>query len=164
MLTWVLSLPSIQKQDIFEIYSFIPVMGGDRIAHKGACVSNTSAENCYSKSVTLPAPGRHNRLHVSVVHKTFQKDATQTTTVYSLDLITARSETWADISIFDTMWVFQSAWIQGGSVERINTVVIGEKYLAERRDNDGPGGGTDMESHLILPVKLQNWGFEDNSK
>lgn len=21
-----------------------------------------------------------------------------------------------------------------------------------------------MESHLIFPVKLQNWGFEDNSK
>lgn len=47
----------------------------------------------------------------------------------------------------------------------MNTATVrGKKYLAERRDKEGIGGIIDMESHLILPVKLQNWGFEDNSK
>lgn len=45
-----------------------------------------------------------------------------------------------------------------------NTILRGKDYLAEQKDKEGIEGVTDMESHLILPVKLQNWGFEDNSK
>lgn len=86
------------------------------------------------------------------------------TTVYSLDLIIAQSKIWADISTSDTMWVFQSASYSWGSVEQINTTVGRKNYLAERRDKEWIGEVTDMECHLILPVKLQNWGFEDNSK
>lgn len=31
------------------------------------------------------------------------------------------------------------------------------------RDKEGTGGMTDMASHLISPVTLQNWGFADIS-
>lgn len=45
-----------------------------------------------------------------------------------------------------------------------NAILRGKNYLAERRGKEGTGEIIDMASHLILPVKLQNWGFEDNSK
>ena len=46
----------------------------------------------------------------------------------------------------------------------MNNAIEGKSYLAEKRYKEGIGGISDMASHLILPAKLQNWGFEDNSK
>jgi hypothetical protein len=46
----------------------------------------------------------------------------------------------------------------------MNNAIEGKSYLAEKRYKEGIGGIIDMASHLILPAKLQDWGFEDNSK
>lgn len=48
---------------------------------------------------------------------------------------------------------------------RNNAIIRGRgKYLAEKRNEEGIEAIINMESHLMLPVKLQNWGLEDNSK
>lgn len=111
---WVLFLPGIQKQDIFEICSFRPVMGWGGTPQKGAFVSNISTKNSFLKYVTFPTPGRHSWLHVSVAYKIFQKEATWK----DYNIIT-QSKIWTDISSSDTMWVFSLLHIHGGSVEWI---------------------------------------------
>lgn len=47
----------------------------------------------------------------------------------------------------------------------MNNAIEGKKLFGRKeRYKEGIGEIIDMASHLILPAKLQDWGFEDNSK